>query len=257
MQSRFEAFRDATMESPLIFGSEKTTYMRKVQRHQKSLAEETAWLEKIQTEEQQSADDARLHQMRMNELVFAKKQLDIVIAFTMSASKLGVASSAFARSIATEMHRMTLSPVVKPSEILPNCMLLAHFKCGLEDSAHQEFWALCSVKELKSFALPKEQSVEGVLADIVGDKIAQYTKGAKGFADVKTLHAWLDMYDDAVPLPEPLHVQLQAVQHVVRKDRKGVRSQGVHVIKCHKFLAVRSLSILVARRWADPNSREI
>ena len=210
-----QAFRSATLESPLFFGPEKATFMRKLTRHLKSVVEEIAAVDKLLVQEQLSEDDQQLHEMRMAELVMAKKQLDIILCFANSAAKHGVSSSAFAKSVSAEMHRMTLPPVVDPVLILPSCMLLAHFKCSLEECSHDEFWRKCRVSELKKFSLPSSDTPEGLLADIIGNKIAQYTKGAKANADIKSLEAWLERSLWQGVLPPPLEEQVDAVARVV------------------------------------------
>ena len=186
--------------------------MRKMQRHLKALADELSANEILDVAKTMCADEAAEAESRKNELLLAKKQLEIIIAFTSCASKHSVSSSSFARSVATEMHRMTLPPLVEPHSILPGCMLLAHYKCTLEDAGHGDFWKLCTVGELHKYVLPKGETPEEVIADIIGDKIAQYTKGK---ADVASLYAWLEDKGWSKNLPEALEKQVLALWRVV------------------------------------------
>ena len=210
-----EVFRAATLESPLFFGAERSTYMRKLQRHLKALSDELAVIDAILIQPHLSVEDKRLQEARVEELMLAHKQLDTIVAFTTAAAKHGVSSGAFAKSVATEMHRMTLPPVLVPADILPSCMLLAHYKCSLEDCSHKDFWARCTIPALQEFVLPEGESPESVAADIMGDKIAQYTKGGKGKADIRALEAWL-AEGASSKLPVALAQQVAAVAQVVR-----------------------------------------
>ena len=205
----------------MFFGNEKATFMRKLQRHCKAVAEEIASLDRllVQQEHESVGEEKILNEMRMSELVMARKQLDVILCFASNAAKHGVSSGAFAKSVSTEMHRMTMPPAIDPAKILPSCMLLSHFKCSLESCSHTEFWQKCRLSELEKFSLTSTDTVEGVAADIIGDKIAQYTKGARAVADIKALEAWLQPSLWRGVLPPALEEQIAAVQLVVSLAR--------------------------------------
>ena len=229
--------------------------MRKLQRHWKAVGDEIASLDQLLVQQQGLScdeDERRLQQMRMDELVVAKKQLDVIICFASSAAKHGVTSGAFAKSVATEMHRMTLPPAIDPGDILPSCMRLAHFKCCLEECSHKDFWQRCRLQELQKFSLPSTETVEGVAADILGDKIAQYTKGAKGTADLKALEAWLEVDLWKGLLPPPLEQQMVAVERVVSLARKGnsatslsleTIAEAIAIVSDSKFVVASTLQL--------------
>eukprot|EP00971_Amphidinium_carterae_P332488 6466676-Amphidinium_carterae.3 len=141
--------------------------------------------------------------------------MEVINALVLAGQKSGLHSKPFCAALQSEIHGMSLEPVIDVADFLPQCFRVLSVRSRMEECTTEEFWEKIGTC-FADLGLP-EQDEHSNIGLCCSDRLIA---GAQGSGDVALLKAWLP----SLRIPE--------VQHHVSQVGNVVDALNATILSC-------------------------